>query len=266
MPARGYAGPHDFVVYAPGMGGTQQQAKPYLETFFRELEKAMGWAAGSASGDYFEEPKAALGFIQAKRPGFGMLAPGLYMDLACKQAKEPLDLVASIVGVTGTENRGRYHVVVKDPALTKLEQLEGKRLSSNHLQNLRFVSRVIFAGKLQADKFFKLEPTVSPVKPIKQVDRGEIEAALLNDAQLEHMKSLPFGQGMRVLYSSQPMPPFPVISFGKIVKPADRDKVRKVLLGMCAKAGDVCKSLQITRFDPIDPNAYKAAIQEYCKP
>jgi ABC-type phosphate/phosphonate transport system substrate-binding protein len=159
-------------------------------------------------------------------------------------------------------------VVVKDATAKGLEDLKGKRLASNHLQNMRFVERVIFEGKIDPEKFFVVQPTTSPVKPFKQVDRGEADAALVDDSQLEHMKTLPFGASLRVVYSSPPMPPFPLVAFTKNTTPAEREAVRKVLLRMCGSPDgkEVCKSLTIDHFQPVDPAAFKAATTRYCKP
>ncbi len=266
LSAVAWAGPRDFVIYAPGLGGTAQQAKPYLDKFFHFVEGPLGWPAGSASGEYFDEPKGAHEYIESKKPGYGMLAPGLFLDLACaKDAPEPM---VGIVGIGGGTTVSRFHVVVKDPAITKLEDLKGKRLSSNHLQNMKFVTRVVFDGKVDAEKFFQLTPTNSPVKPFKAVDRGEADAALIDDGQLAHMKTLPISSTLKVVYSSQPLPPFPVVAFGGVVKPAEIAAMKKVLLGMCGSSsgGEVCKALQITKFEPLDPGAYKSAIAKYCAP
>jgi ABC transporter, phosphonate, periplasmic substrate-binding protein len=259
-----WAGSKDFVVYAPGFGGSPQQAKPYLETFFREIEKALAWPAKSADGQFFDELKPAEEYIEKQKPGFGVLSPALYLDLAC--GKSQPDLVAAIIGVTNVPSSGKYHVVVKANTAKSLDDLKGKKLASNHLQNMRFVSRVVFAGKIDAEKHFVLEATNSPIRPFKAVDRGEADAALVDDAQLEHMKTLPFGQTLSVVYSSDPLPPFPVVAFGKVVKPAEREAMKKALLQMCGGAGGpVCKSLQIIKFDSIDPAAFKPAVQKYCK-
>lgn len=260
-----HAGARDFVVYAPGLGGSADQAKPYLDTFFRELEKSLGWPTGGASGEFLEDAKAAETYIAEKHPGFGMIAPSMYLELACK--KEPVEPIATLVGLRETGAAGRFHLVAKDPALKDLKSVEGKRLASNHLENQRFVSRVVFDGAIDITKYFQLRTASSPLKPLKEVDRGEADVALIDDAQLAHMKSLPFGQSLHVLFSSEPLPPFPVVAFTKAVKPAERDKVRDALLGFCAtpSGGTVCKSLQITKFEPVDASTFRAAVTHYCK-
>jgi ABC-type phosphate/phosphonate transport system substrate-binding protein len=261
-----FAGPRDFMIYAPGMGGSSTAAQPFLQTFFREIEKALSWPARSANGEYFEDPKAATDYIEKQKPGFAMLSPGLFLELACAKSGAPEPLL-SVVGVTAATSSGKYHLVAKSPAIKTVDDLKGKHVTSNHLQNRVFVSRVIFAGKVDAEKFFQLKETNSPIKPFKDVDRGEAEAALIDDAQLAHMKELPFGRDLHVVFSSEAVPPFPVVAFPKVVKPAEREAMKKALLGMCGQGGggEVCKSLQITRFEALDAAAYKSAQKLYCK-
>src|SRR6478672_1129727 len=76
-----WAGPRDFVVEHSGVGGTSEQAAPYLDQFLRYIEKAVGWPAGSASAQFFAEPEGARSYITQKKPAFGMLDPELYLEL-----------------------------------------------------------------------------------------------------------------------------------------------------------------------------------------
>src|SRR5438093_11306716 len=148
-------------------------------------------------------------------------------------------------------------MVVKQGSARTLDDLKGKKLSSNHLHNVKFVSRVLLGGKVDAATFFQLQPTNSPIKPFKAVDRGEADAALIDDAQLANMKKLQLSTPLTAIYSSPPLPTFPVVAFPS-TKPDEREQMRKVLLGMCASASgaQACKALQIERFEPIDPSAF----------
>ncbi len=256
---------HEFVVYTPGMGGTREQARPFLELFFRAVEGQLGWKPKSVDGQFFEDAHQAREFIEKNHPAYGLIAPSLYLELACaKPAPEP---IASIVGLGHSSGSVRYYLMVKDGAFKTLEDLRGKRLSSNHLMNPKFLSRVVFAGKIDVASFFQLLATNSPVKPFKALDRGEAEAVLIDEAQFENMKSLPIGASLRVLFSSSPLPPSPVVAFGRSVQPAERDAVKKTLAALCSSptGAPVCRELQIVRFDPLDAAAYRPAVQQYCK-
>jgi ABC-type phosphate/phosphonate transport system substrate-binding protein len=262
VPAAALGGPREFVVEMPGVGGTAEQAAPYLDTFLRFTETALGWPPNSASGQFFPTPEEALTYIAEKRPGFGMIEPALFLEL---HRKESLTPIASVRG-KGIDI-GHYSVVVKDPALKTLADLKGKVLVSNHLQSPHFLSSVAFEGKIDVEKFFELKPTPSPLKGLKSVNRGEAAATLLDDEQLKNMKLLPFAASLRVLYTSAAIPPMPLVAFGKNAHPEDRAALAKLLVGMCssAKGREVCKSLQIEKFTPPDQAAYEKAIHRFEK-
>src|SRR5690349_6927958 len=85
------AGGKDFVVYAPGMGGSAAQAKPYLDQFVKYLEKKIGWPEKSGKGEYFDDQKALEAYLDKDKPGYALLPPSYYLQLACKkQAVTPL--------------------------------------------------------------------------------------------------------------------------------------------------------------------------------
>lgn len=264
-PRAARAGEKDFVIYAPGFGASASQAKPYLDKFSALLDKRMGWKSPGAALAFLDDAKAVGDYIEKQKPGYGLLPPAFYLDLACR--KVPMTPLGAVVGLSSTSSSsGRWHVVVKEGVAADLAALKGKRLASNHLQDLRFVSQVVFAGKWNAEKDFVLKPTNSPITPFKWVDRGEAEAALVDDAQLTHMKTLPFAQTLKVVFSSEELPPFPIVAFDKATKAPDRAALRKAITEMCGSddGKPICKEMQVTRFEPVDPKAFASAQQRYC--
>jgi ABC-type phosphate/phosphonate transport system substrate-binding protein len=260
LPRAAYAGPHDFVAQHSGVGGTTQAAAPYLQTFLTYAEGKLKWSAGSAHGSFFPDADGAIQYIETQKPGFGMMDPELYLEL---RKKEALEVLVTVHGAN--EALRHYSVVVADPAYKTLEDLQGKTLVSNHLQSERYLSDVVFGGKIDAAKHFKLEKTGSPLKGLKAIDRGEAAATLVDDEQLAHMTTLPFADKLRVIYTSPALPPMPFVAFGKNSKPEDRAAVKKLLLEMCGdpKGAQVCDSLQIKKFSPPDKAAYDEAIRRF---
>jgi hypothetical protein len=260
--APAFAGSHDFVIQHGGAGGSSQTAAPYIDQFLRYAEQTLKWPANSAKGEFFVTEAEAAAFIDEKKPGFGILDAPVYLNL---QKKYDLLPIASVQGQN--QLSGHLSLVVKDPKLKKLGDLKGKTIVSNHLENPRFLSKIVFKGEVDAEKDFKLVPTASPLKGLKALDRGEAEATLLDDEQLAHMKSLPFASQLKVIYTSPILPATPVVAFGKNTTPAERDAFAKMVLGMCndAKGAEVCKALQITKFTPPDKAAYEDALRRYGK-
>ncbi len=259
--APAFAASNDFIVESASSGGTTDTAKPYLEQFSAYAQRVLtGWKPIAAS--FFADKKAAGAAATEKKPGFAMMDIDMYLDL---HKREDLTVIAAVEGAI--HNRGHLHVLVKDPAIKTLEDLKGKVLVSNHLQSPRYISKLMFAGKIDAETFFKLQPSPSPLRGMKSVDRGEAAATIVDDAQLANMKSLPYSASLRTIFSSGPLPPTPFVAFGKNSKAEEKAAVQKMLLGMCAdkKGAEVCKALQVTKFAKPDLAAYEEAKRRFDK-
>ncbi len=249
----------DIVVESTSSGGTTETAKPYLELFAGYAQKALsGWKPITVA--FFQEKKAADQALQQKAPGFAMLDLDLFFEV---RKRDELVVLAAVEGPL--HSRGHLHVVVKDPAVKTLDDLKGKPLVSNHLGSPRLLGKVVFDGKIDPATFFQLQPTASPLKGLKAVDRGEAAATIVDDQQLANMKSLPFAASLRTIFTSPALPPTPFVALAKNAKPEERLAMQKMLLGMCAdkKGAEVCKALQITKFAKPDPQVFNEAIRRY---
>jgi ABC-type phosphate/phosphonate transport system substrate-binding protein len=255
-----FAGPRDFVVEHAGVGGTSQQAEPYLAEFLKYTEAKLGWTG--AKSRFFPEPDAEFKkYLETEKPGLGMIDPDQYLELV---KKEKLELLATVEGKN--QSLGHLTLIAKDPALSSLEATKGKSLASTHLQSPKFLSRVAFDGKLDVDKHFgKLDPKGSALKVAKAVSNGEADLGLVSDEELAWLKTSPYSDQVKTVWSSGALPPMSVVAFGKISVAKDRDDFRKMLLSMCTdpKGADVCKSLDITKFGPPDKTSYDAAMKKY---
>jgi hypothetical protein len=254
-----HAGATDVVVESASSGGTSENSKPYLDMFVAYAQKHLkGWQPITAV--FFEDRKEADKAIVDKKPGFAMLDVDLFLEL---RKREELVVLASVEGPSLT--LGHLHVVVKDPTIKTLDDLKGKIIVSNHLKSARFLSKVVFDGKYDAATAFKLQPAIGPMKGLKAVDRGEAAATIVDDAQLANMKSQPYGQGLRTIFSSAALPTTPFVALGKNSKPEERIAMEKMVQGMCSdKAGaEVCKAFQITKFEKPNAAVYNEAIKRF---
>src|SRR5262249_23322511 len=148
--------------------------------------------------------------------------------------------------------------------------LKGKKLSSNHLASPKYISKVAFGGKIDVEKHFAQVSfsaplkTAQPSKPIKSVAKGEADAALIDDEQLAQMKEL--APDLKVIWTSPPLPPTPVVAFTKNATPADKAAFAKALPKICeAKGKAVCDSMFIEKFVPVDKVAFAEAAKRYDK-
>jgi hypothetical protein len=257
LAAPAFAGPHDFVVQLGHVGGDAQAAAPYIAQFMRYAEEALKWPPNSASGEFATKEATAVAYIEKQKPGFGIFDPEVFFSL---HKKYDLQVIASVQ--IKDLPTGRLSVVVKNPAYKSLADLKGKTVVSNYLGNPKYISKIVFEGKLDAEKDLKLEPTSSPSKGLKKVAAGEADATIVDDAQLEQMKQI--DPGLKSIYQSPKLPATPAVAFGKH---PEKDAFAKMVLGMCGdkKGAEVCKNLRIEKFTPPDKAAYDEAIRRYEK-
>ena len=74
------AGPRDIAIYVNRIGGDGASAQPYVDRFLRYVETTVGWPAGSMTGAFLAGRKDALAYVDATKPGIGMLDPPLFFE------------------------------------------------------------------------------------------------------------------------------------------------------------------------------------------
>lgn len=253
------AGPSDFAIYALRLGGEPEAAQPYIDRMAGEIERAAGWAKGAAKGRFLTSRKELAGFMDAQKPGFGILEPWVYFEL---RQSQKLDLVVAVD--SADLNSPKLHVVVKDPAWKTLADLKDKKLWTHLADSPAYLGQVVLDGKQPAQTHFQLKQVGSALKAARAVLRGEADAALLDDEQLAMAQKLEGGAGLRVLYSSTPLPPVVVVAFGAVL-PQDKQKdLRKALLNLCAGTGAAtCKEMHISKFVAPDNKLFQEAQRRF---
>lgn len=258
-----HAGPKDFMIFTPGLGGDAEQAKPYIDRFGQLLDKQLGWPAGSAKGTFYSSRKEALAGIGPQKPGFGVMEASLYLELRAAHKAEVLAQVDS-----EELNSPRLHVVVKNPAYKSLADLAGKKLWTTLADSPKYLGNVVLDGKGPAETRFALKQIGIYSKGVRAVLRGEADATLVNDQQLEAAKKMEGGAELRSIYDSPPLPALVVVALDGELPAAEAQKLGKTLLSLCATppGSEICKEMHIRRFVPKDTAALSAAQKLYEHP
>ena len=255
-----FAGEHDFLAEHAGAGATAANAQPYIDQLLRQVETMAGWPANSAKGAWVDDEKAAEKAIAELKPGYAILDPEVFLALRKKDGLEP---IAAVKGATF--NKGHYSLVTKNPALKSLADVKGKKVSSNHFASPRYINKVAFDGKIDVEKDFVIEKAVAPSKPLRSVINGSADAALIDDEQLAKMKDIEGGDQLKTIWTSPALPPTPVVAFEKTTTAADRKKMAATLEKVCsdAKGKQICDSMFIDKFAPVDKAAFVEAAKKY---
>jgi hypothetical protein len=102
---------------------------------------------------------------------------------------------------------------------------------------------------------FTCRPTDRLLRASRQVVRGELNGVLVTEEQYTSLLALPEGKQLRVLHTSEALPPPLVVTFG----PPDRllHAVTQILLGMKddPTAKELLIELRTDGFGPVDLDA-----------
>ncbi len=256
-----WAGGRDFVICLPLGEGSAAAATRYMKPFLRHLEKRAGWPEGSVTGRYINGLAACKAYIRSHKPGFGLVSQGTYV--ANRRAWR-LRVIGRVDMPRGAGKR--LYLVTKKGAYRSLDELKGKKLKSNHVAEVSFLSKVIFRGKIDAGRFFKLVATSSPLMGFKSVHRGRADCTLVNDDELAIMKRRREGADLEVLYKSPRLPGTPVVAFGRNASKTDIATLRKVLPGLCSGDGkSVCQNAMIRGFRSASNGTYRSIVRLFSR-
>lgn len=247
------------IVYAGGPDSPE--VKKLIDQLLTYVAQQTGIDPANMTGAYFNDAKATLDHLKANRDSFILGSLGLY--LSQRKALSLLPLAKLRYAGDGEE---RYYLMVRKGRYHAIEELKGKTLSGNTLfEDHRFLSRVVFGGRLDVPTYFDLKPTGRPLSAVKKVAADEMDAVLLNQVQYESLVRIPLADKVETIFTSEPMPPlgFMVLDTPK-TRPV-KDKVLKAVTDMCASTDGkaVCNNFGISGFDPLQPGVLDAVTRKY---
>lgn len=273
-----------FLVCYPNAPGSTRAARPVMGRLGEYLGERL---KRNVNPVYFNEVPPALTWTKDKRPRYAILSLALYLRW---QKQLGLSSVAQ------TERRGKsterfYLLVRKDSPHTSLADLAKAktppRIWSNHLDEARFATNVVFDGKLVV-KEIQHKKAVAPAfaagtvrvvssnRPISALRRlkknapykGQpVDAVLVDSTAWSGLQQLQMFQGsLRVLYTSPAVPTPPVLTL-KGVAADERKRFEAVLTGMRdeTEGKAILKTLQLTGFTGPDAKGLAAAAAAYAR-
>jgi hypothetical protein len=235
--------------------GNQALAQPYLDRMVALAAKQNGWAA--VNGKYFTSRSAAEAFIEAQQAHYGILSLPAFLAMRKPYRLEVIGRVA--VSLAGGR---RYYLISK--TAKGLSGCKGQTLASDHIDDQRFIEKVVFAGHATlAD--FTLVPTQRPLQTIKAMLTDQAVCALIDDAQKDQLDHLPNKDGAHTAWESAELPPMPVVAFPN-ASPGERQRFSKNLDGLCDDEGkSACAEVGIDDLTAAGDADYAAVVTAYDK-
>jgi ABC-type phosphate/phosphonate transport system substrate-binding protein len=254
-----FAGEKDMLLCLPGFPGTQTQAQPYLDKMLRFLENQLGWEAGSITGKYYSDGAKAGDALTEKKPGFALVGPSIY-------ARYHKTMGMRVIAKVEANGRGEsiYSIITRKDGPKTVAELTGKKLAGTILHDPQFVHNVLLDGAIPAGKI-ELIQEQRPLKALRNVARGKMDAAIVDESVLEHLSELPFANDVQIIYKTNPVPAPAVVVMGDGAK--NKAKLKKVLLGLCSQpdGNDLCKTLTISSIRDAADADYKMLIKKYSR-
>ncbi len=233
--------------------GSASSAQDYVDRLVAHVAKQNGWAA--AEGKYVTSRSAGKTYIKDANPHYGIFSLAAFLDL---RGPNKLEVIGS-AEVSG--GGGRQYFIVS-ASQTSLAGCKGKLLGTDHGDDVRFIDKVVGKSDFSlAD--FTVEDTRRPMKTVNAVARGEVDCALIDDAQEAGMSKVEGGDKLAVVWSSAELPPMVVVAFPS-APDADQRSFQAKLGGVCSGDGAAaCKEVGLASLSKASESDYAAVIKDY---
>lgn len=192
----------NMVVLRENATGSASAAQNYIDDLVDAIAKAAGWS--SAKGKYFTRRSSAEKFITETKPSFGILSLSAYLAMKSKYDLVPL-------GQADIQDGGGHQFFVISKNQLSLDGCKSKSLGTNH-KDTKFINNIVSGDAFDLTDF-EVEDTRRPVKTLKSVIEGDVECALIDDAQLMELQHLDGGLEVHPVWSSEALPPMVVTAF-----------------------------------------------------
>ncbi len=253
------AGGKDMLLCLPGFPGTTAQAQPYIDKMLRHLEKKLGIEAGSMNGVFISDEVKSVSELKQTRPGLALVGPSV---LASQHKAMKMKVIGKLI-INGKSEEA-YSLVTKKGGPSDVASLAGKTVSGTVVNDPKFVANVLLDKKVPADKMVLVSQR-RPLKSLRDVARGKVDAAIVDSSVVAHMKELDFASDLQVIHTSKPVPAPAIVVMGE--GPAPAKKIKAELVGMCGRADgkDLCKTLTISAIKAASSADYKSLFARYGK-
>ncbi len=251
------AGVKDMLFCLPGFPGTTSQAQPYIDKMLRHLEGKLALAQGTMTGTYLPDGDKSVKMLIGSKPDLALVGPSI---LAGNHKAMGMKVIARVeINGRGQET---YSVITAKGGPSSLADLVGKTVSGAVVHDEKYVHNVLLDRKLAVGDLTLISQK-RPLKSLRDVVRGKVDAAIVDRSVVDHMSELEFAGDLQIIYTSVPVPAPAVVVMGEGKFHAA--KLKSVLVGLCKRADgkDLCKTLTITSINPASDADYKSLYKRY---
>jgi hypothetical protein len=252
------AAPEMLVVCYPGGPVNAKDANGAMSSMLRVVERVGQWPADSFSSRFTTKLEECRKQMSETSPKFAITSLGLYLELHARHHLVPL-IQPRIKGRTSEH----YRIIVQKGKFKSLEELKGKTLGGTVLEEEAFIGRIALAGKYDPAGFFVLKPANQAIRALRALDKGELDAVILNEQQYAALASLSLQNPVEVVFTSVAVPLMGVVANGARTTVEERARFAKALEGMCsdAEGKKLCELFGIDSFASVESAVFEPMVK-----
>ncbi len=189
------------VFCAPGYPGNTEEARPTMDALAAGVAAAAGWKPGSLTAVYHQDGPAGLARLKSDDAVAAMVTLPFYL-----RHREELGLKPLLAGVAAGEGDGAWSLVAVKGQLNDPVDLDGWTVAGLPAYHPGLVKGPVLSGWGELPPSAHIEFTSRALSALRKASRGDKVAVLLDQAQVDALPSLPYGESLEVVHVSGPMP------------------------------------------------------------
>lgn len=249
--------PAPILVCYPGGPVSEAEANTAMASMLRVVERIGQWPANSFTSSFTTAADTCRSQLDQLKPAFAITSLGLFLEQRDAHHLVPV-AQPRMKGATSE----RYRLLVQKGKYGRLDELKGKAIGGTVLEEPDFLQRIVFAGKLDPRSAFELKPSRQAIRALRALDKGELDAVLVNGQQFAALGSLPLQNPMEAIYTSGDIPLMGMVADSQASSASERERLARALQGMCgdSEGKKLCELFGIEAFVPASPGAIEPMI------
>jgi hypothetical protein len=250
--------PEMIVVCYPGGSVNVKDANGAMSSMLRVVERVGQWQENSFNSLFTTKSDECRKQMNEKKPKFAITSLGQYLELRSEHNWVPL-VQPRIKGSTSE----RYRVMVQQDKYKSLEELKGLTLGGTVLEEPSFIGKIVFAGKYDPTRFLVLKPSNQAIRALRSMDKGELDAVILNEQQFGGLASLHMEKPLVAVFTSEEIPLMGVVANSVTTTLEERARFGKALEGMCidSEGKKLCELFGVESFVKVDAAVFEPMIK-----
>jgi len=250
--------PEMIVVCYPGGAVNAKDANVAMSSMLRVVERVGQWQANSFNSLFTVKSDECRKQVAEKNPKFAIISLGLYLELRSQHNLVPV-VQPKIKGRTSE----RYRVMAQKDKYKSLDELKGKTLGGTALEEPSFIGKIVFAGKYDPASFFVLKSSNQAIRALRSLDKGELDAVILNEQQFGGLASLQMKTPLEAIFTSEEISLMGVVANSTTTTAEERARFSKALEGMCSdtEGKKLCDLFGVESFVTVDAAVFEPMVK-----